>query len=195
MGVHSVAEVGVGLDEQERGEGDPVCASICWSRTGVGLRSDKMRGEIQRLGSQPWLAAQRRVRPHRRVRAGSSTVGLPCVPVLYACGSGTEPASKAAGTQPSPSKTDGARRREREWRRKCGPCGSHECRSSRRAKVEGGRRVTTKAGLLLSASYHLPAGRRLTTPPTGGLPLAREHAGKRSEEGRAGQLRSPPNEQ
>lgn len=41
----------------------PVLLEPNWSWT----RSDKMRGEILRLGSEPWKAAQRDVRPHRRV--------------------------------------------------------------------------------------------------------------------------------
>lgn len=117
----------------------PVLLEPNWSWT----RSDKMRGEIVRLGSNlgrppngtcvltAGSVAGRRV-PDRGATVCAGTVRRALV------ATGTAPARLQQHRQDkAPSNPDGARGREQEWVRKCGPCGSHECRSSRRPRLKG----------------------------------------------------------
>ncbi|POS74735.1 hypothetical protein DHEL01_v206869 [Diaporthe helianthi] len=177
MGVHSVAEVGVGSGEQERGEGGPVVPVQYFlepNRRKVGLRSDKMT-EVR---YRDWVRNQAALAGRTPngvcvLTAGSSAVGIPCAPVLYAYSNGTEPARLQAHNKP-----DCARGREREWIHMYGNADhvgpkSADLPGEPRMKGAGGRQP--KLGLqdpwilILSTTYHLPAELRLATPRPRGL--------------------------
>lgn len=141
------------------------------------------------------MAAHRDVRPHRRVCAGSLTVslavGLPCAPVLYACGNRARRQHGQQGCS-STSRTSSTRRRAI----RTVPVGGSRSGYGLRNRVgpmsadlpdvqgEGGQASDKReAGLLPSTSYHLPAAQHPVAPRPGGPRLAQDHAIVPSEEG------------